>query len=135
MTMTPLTTFFGVRIVKKSPDEPVPPLRRSPFVLCGEEQAQSTKGERLCRAKGRLAVNLGLLQLAAIVGVDDLPLGKDIQAGNACLAMAVARATRAAKGELDLGPCSARIDVEDACRDIARGPLYAIDILCIDRTG
>ena len=58
----------------------------------------------------------------------------DIQPGDTCLAVPVAGAACAAKGELDLRARRAGIDVQNARRNVAHGPLHAVDILRIDGT-
>src|SRR5579883_894169 len=82
-----------------------------------------------------LLIDLGLLQLTAVVCVDHLPFGEDIQARQAGLAVAVAGSARAAEGELDLRARCAGVDVENAGSDITRGPLDAIDVLRVDCAG
>src|SRR5258708_29718572 len=49
--------------------------------------------------------------------------------------MSVAGATCAPKGELDLRARRAGIDIKNARRNIAHGPLHAIDVLRIDGAG
>src|SRR5258708_367184 len=82
-----------------------------------------------------LFINLGFLQFAAVVGVDDFPFGEDIQAGEAGFAVAVAGAACAAEGELDFGSGGAGIDVQDASGDITYGALDAVVVLRVDGTG
>jgi hypothetical protein len=78
---------------------------------------------------------LRFLQFAAVVRIDHLPLGKDIQAGKACLAVTIAGATSPSKGELNLCSRRAGIDVENARGDVAHGALHAVDVLRIDGAG
>src|SRR5579883_2993195 len=79
-----------------------------------------------------LLIDLGFLQLAAVVGIDYLPFGEDIQTGQTGFAVAIAGAASAAEGELDLGPSRAGVDVNDTGRQVAFGPLNIIDVLRIN---
>src|SRR5438876_126294 len=49
--------------------------------------------------------------------------------------MSVAGSPSTPKGELNLGSRRTRIDIKDAGRNIAHGPLYTVNILCIDSAG
>ncbi len=85
--------------------------------------------------KFHLLVYLGFLQPTTIVCIHHLPLGEDIQARDAGLAVAVAGAASAAKGELDLRARCTGVDIEDARRNVAHGLLHAVDVLRIDSAG
>src|SRR5579875_923022 len=52
---------------------------------------------------GRSGVYLGALEAAAVIHVDGLPLGEELEGAESGLAVAVAGAAGAAEGELDLG--------------------------------
>src|SRR5579872_242155 len=52
-----------------------------------------------------LTVNLGFLQLAAIISVDHFPLGEHVKSRDTGFPVAVASATCAAEGQLYLGSC------------------------------
>src|SRR5207244_12728359 len=67
-------------------------------------------------------VDLRLLQLAAVVDVDRLPLGEDVERRLPRLAMAVAGVLRSSEGEMDLGADRAGVDVRDPRLQIAHGP-------------
>src|SRR2546427_247424 len=82
-----------------------------------------------------LFVYLSLLQLAAVIGIHHLPLSENIQASDASFTMPIACATIAPKRELNLGTRRARIDIQNARRDITHSTLHMVNILCIDGTG
>src|SRR3712207_1644671 len=78
-------------------------------------------------------VYLRALELAAVVHVDRLPLGEDVQDLRAGLAVAVARGLRAAEGEVDFGADGRGVDVEDAGVHLAHGAEGAVHVRGVDR--
>src|SRR5579884_188485 len=85
--------------------------------------------------RARLFINLRLLQPAAKVGINHLPLGEDIEACNTRLTVSVSGTASAPEGELYLGTGGTGVDVENTRRDVAHGTLDATDILCVDGAG
>src|SRR5689334_13475768 len=80
-------------------------------------------------------VDLGALELAAIVYIDGLPLGEYIQPGLARLTVAVTGAPRAAKRQLDLRADGPGVDVDDAGGQVAHGPESLVHIRRVDGAG
>src|SRR5687768_9844952 len=87
-------------------------------------------GPRLLEAH---LVYLRALQLAAVVDVDALPLGEDVEDLRAGLAVAVPRRLGAAEGEVDLGADGRGVDVEDAGVHLLHRAEGAVDVPCVDR--
>src|SRR5690242_10892488 len=82
-----------------------------------------------------LRVYLRALEAAAVVNVDRLPLGEELERAQARLAVAVASAARAAERKLNLGADGTRVDVDDAGRQIAHRRLRRVDIVGKDAAG
>ena len=82
-----------------------------------------------------IRVDLRPLQAAAVVHVDRLPLGEDLERGLAGLAVAVAGAAGAAERELDLGADRAGIDVHDARGQVTDRLERGVDVRGEDRAG
>src|SRR5690554_2052380 len=82
-----------------------------------------------------VVVDLGALELAREVDVDRLPLGVEIDRGGAGLAVPVAGALGTTEGEVNLCPCRAGVDVENAGVDVLHCLEGLVDILREDRRG
>ena len=79
-----------------------------------------------------MRVDLRLLQLAREVDVDRLPLREDVEAGDARLAVAVARVLDAAEGQVHLGADRRGVDVEDARLELPHRRERLVDVLRVD---
>src|SRR5947209_20139387 len=77
-------------------------------------------------------VNLRALQFAAVVNVDRLPLGEDVEDLSARLAVAVARGLRAAEGEVDFRADGRGVDVEDSRVHLVHRVEGAVHVLRVD---
>src|SRR4051794_24328008 len=86
-----------------------------------------------CRSLEVHFVDLRALQLAAVVDVDALPLGEDVEDLRARLAVAVARGLRAAEGEVYFGADGRGVDVEDARVHLLHRAEGAVDVRGVDR--
>src|SRR5690242_9791535 len=97
---------------------------------------RGARSHRPCVGKPetRLRVDLRPLEAAAVVDIDRLPLGEELQRAKASLAMAIARAARAAEGQLNLRANGPRVDIDDACRQVAHGRLRRVDVVGEDAT-
>src|SRR5262245_37614233 len=82
-----------------------------------------------------LCVDLGALEAATVIDVNRLPLGEELERTQACLAVAVAGAARAAEGQLDLRADGAGVDVDDAGRQVAHGGLHRVGVAREDAAG
>src|SRR3954447_6593831 len=80
-----------------------------------------------------VVVDLRALQLAAVVDVDRLPFGEDIERGLAGFAVAVARLLHAAEREVHLGAGRAGVDVGDAGLQVAHRLERLVDVAREDR--
>src|SRR5207244_6988228 len=78
-------------------------------------------------------VDLRLLQPAAVVDVDRLPLGEDVERRLAGLAVAVAGVFRAAEREVHLGAARAGVDVGDPRLEIAHRAERLVHVAREDR--
>src|SRR5947209_2202096 len=85
--------------------------------------------------RATLFVDLRLLQSAAKVGIDHLPLGEAIEASNTRLTVCVSGTASAVEGKLYLGTGGTGVDMENTRRDVTHGTLDAIDVLCVDGAG
>src|SRR5262249_12240077 len=82
-----------------------------------------------------LGIDLGTLEATAVVYIDCLPLGKELQRTQPCLAVAIAGAPSAAKGQLDLCSDGARIDIDDAGSKLAHGDVDGVHVASEDAAG
>src|SRR5438034_227560 len=80
-------------------------------------------------------VDLRSLQRPAVIDVDRLPFGEDIQRLDAGLAVAVAGVLGAAEGQVGLRPDGGRVHVEDPGVHVAHGREGLVDVLGVDRRG
>src|SRR5438270_9755939 len=80
-------------------------------------------------------INLRPLELAAVVHVNALPLGEDVQDLRAGLAVAVARGLRAAEGQVDFRADGRGVDVEDAGVHLVHRVEGAVHVLRVDGGG
>src|SRR5690349_11809579 len=83
--------------------------------------------------EGELTVDLGLLELAAVVDVHRLPLGERVDHGRTAFAMAVPGLLHAAERKLHLGTDRRTVDVRDARLDVADRAHGAIHVGRVDR--
>ena len=81
-----------------------------------------------------MRVDLRPLQLAREVDVDRLPLGEDVEAGDARLAVAVARVLHAAERQVDLGADRRGVHVEEPRLELAHRREGLVDVLRVDRS-
>src|SRR4051812_32661923 len=80
-----------------------------------------------------VVVDLRALQLAAVVDVDRLPLGEDVERGLPRFAVAVARLLHSAEREVNLCAGRSGVDVGDAGLQVAHRLERLVDIAREDR--
>src|SRR3989304_8268191 len=80
-------------------------------------------------------VNLRPLQGAAVIHVDALPFRENVDAGDAGLAVTVARLLDAAEGQVDFSADGGGVDVNDAGVEVAHGREGTVDVLRVDGGG
>src|SRR3989304_5861851 len=80
-------------------------------------------------------VHLRLLEAAAVVHVDRLPLRVGVQGRLAGLSVAVASAARATEGEVRLSADGAGVDVDEAGIDLIDGAKGLVDAPRVDGAG
>ena len=83
----------------------------------------------------RVRVDLRPCSLPREVDVDRLPLGEDVEARDARLAVAVARVLHAAERQVHLGADRRGVDVEDARLELAHRREGLVDVPRVDRAG
>src|ERR1051326_9101442 len=77
-------------------------------------------------------VDLGALELAAIVEVQRLPLRKDVERGPSPLAVSVSRPLDAAKRHVSFRPDRGSIDIGDSGAKVADRAVGVVDVLRVD---
>src|SRR5690242_13623134 len=66
----------------------------------------------LNRRKLLAGIDLGALQVAAVVGVEGLPFAVDVKRSQTAFAMSVAGVARASEGQMDFCPDGGSVDVD-----------------------
>src|SRR6516225_875988 len=78
-------------------------------------------------------VDLGALQLTAVVEVDGLPFRVEVQRRRSRLAVAVARLLGASEGQVGFGADRGGVYVKDARLHVAHSPKSVVHVLGINR--
>src|SRR6185503_18568209 len=80
-----------------------------------------------------MIVDLRALELAAVIDVDRLPLGENVEHGKGGFAMAVAGVLHPAEGHVYFRPDGGTVHVGDPGLDFANRAHGAVDVLGVDR--
>src|SRR5262249_18836488 len=105
------------------PPSPPPLTRPAGLAQLSRERSPPIMERQSRRSRVPLAlrIDLGALEVAAVVHIDRLPLREKLKRPQPRLAMAVAGAPRATEGQLDLRAHGAGVDVDDAPGDLVHG--------------
>src|SRR5258706_15161918 len=85
-----------------------------------------------CRNDRLNVVDLGALEFAAVIDIDRLPFGKDLERGPAPFAVAVARPLDTAERHMSFGADRRRIDIGNSGAEVADRTVGVIDVLSVD---